>query len=399
MFESLDQVDWHALNDAYGPSLSTPDRIRNLASPSQAKREKALTELSGTIYHQGTIYAASVAAVPFLLEIVGSPEVADRTPTLEILQALSTGTSFHEVHASLIFYREKSKEPEWQEQVREEKAWVAAIHERLSAAVPVITEVLAHGREPERVAAASLLATLADNAGAVEALMAAATDPNPSLSAAAITALGAQENAPEELLERIFERASNELVRTVAALNILFHRERNAPPAAVEHLLRHLRAPEPELRKAYEALPDVGAFLGDVGKALAAGPPAAAQEAFPLLYQQVKASPYSLNSSENFGLLILAVMLAPPPNRTWVPSAMTLPQRQAIRLVADRAWRIERGIPTTSCNLVDLFESVGLPGKREALFALLAGTPEGAQTEREQRKWSASRKRPWWKWF
>jgi hypothetical protein len=42
MLGSLDQVDWHTLNDAYGPSLSTPGRIRDLASPRKAKRDEAL---------------------------------------------------------------------------------------------------------------------------------------------------------------------------------------------------------------------------------------------------------------------------------------------------------------------------------------------------------------------
>ena len=88
MLETLGQTDWNALDDAYGPSVGTPERIRALAAPRKASRDKALEELYGTIYHQGTIYPASVAAVPFLLEIVASPDVSDRTPTLQILQAL-----------------------------------------------------------------------------------------------------------------------------------------------------------------------------------------------------------------------------------------------------------------------------------------------------------------------
>src|SRR5215471_3219112 len=113
MFETLDQIDWSALQDAYGPATGAPRRIRALASASKRKREKALDHLFFTIYHQGTIYSSSVAAVPFLLEIVGSSEVADRSAALELLQALSTGTSYHEVHAPPFFNREKSKTPEW----------------------------------------------------------------------------------------------------------------------------------------------------------------------------------------------------------------------------------------------------------------------------------------------
>ena len=399
MLETLDQTDWSKLDDAYGPSVKTPGRIRNLASADKAKRDKALDDLSYTIYHQGSIYAASVAAVPFLLEIVASPEVTDRTPTLQILQALSTGHSYHEVHARVIFLREEAKKPGWQAKVREEKGWVAAIHNQLSAAVPLIARVLESGNLSERVAAVSLLATLQDNPAAVSALASATSDPSAELSAAAISAIGARRGTQVELLEQCFARAANELVRTVAAIQILYHRAHDAPPAAVDYLLNHLRAPQPDVRKAYEALPDVGAFLGDVGKALACGPRAGAETAFPLLYDQVQRSPYWLNDSETFGVLLVAVMMNPPPNWDWTKATLTQQQRLAIRMVTDRAWRIENGCPTTYGNLVDLLEKVGLPGKRQEIFTMLAGTPEGTQTPAEEAKWSTRPKRPWWRFW
>jgi hypothetical protein len=400
MLERLEETDWAALDDAYGPAVKAPARIRALASSDKAKRDKALDELCYTIYHQGTIYAASVEAVPFLLEIVASSEVADRTPALQILQLISIGTSYHEVHASLFLNRERSKTAEWQEHVREEKSWVARIHEALKAAVPVVTVVLQRGSVEERLAAVSLLATLQDNPAVVDALRATALDANPNLGAAAISALGGQNDAPVQLIEECFERSTSELVRTVAAMHMLSHRGPDASGRAVEYLLNHLRTPQVEVRKVYEALPNVGLFLGDLGKALACAPRAAAESAFSFLYEQVKRSPCPLNDSETFGVLMLAVMLNPPPNRDWSKVMLTKEQRMAIRLVADRAWRIEGGRTTTYVNLVHLLESVGLPGKRDEIFALLAGTPEGAQNPEEEAKWlPQSKGRPWWKLF
>jgi hypothetical protein len=398
MLETLDQLDWSSLEDAYGPATAVPGRIRALASSSRRKRQKALDDLSYTIYHQGTIYSSSVAAVSFLLEIVSSSDVADRAPALELLKALSTGTSYHEVHASSFFNREKSKTPEWQEKVQEEKSWVEAIHKKLSAVVPLIVGVLRQGKAPERLAAVSLLATLQDNPEAVNALLAAALDPDPTLSAAAISAAGARDEPRVEVFDACFARAGNELVRTVAALQILYHRERNSPASVVEYLLNHLKMPQPEIRKAYQALPDVGAFLGDLGKALACAPTDAAEQAFPLLYEEVKRSPYPLNFSETFGVLILATVLNPPPDRDWSKIVLTQKQRLAIRLVADRAWQIESGRRTVNLNIEELLQSVGLPGERDAVFALLAGTPE-AQTEAERVAWHAKPKRPWWRFF
>ena len=40
MFETIDQDNGQALNDACGPSVGTAGRIRDLASPSQGTREQ-----------------------------------------------------------------------------------------------------------------------------------------------------------------------------------------------------------------------------------------------------------------------------------------------------------------------------------------------------------------------
>jgi hypothetical protein len=240
---------------------------------------------------------------------------------------------------------------------------------------------------------------LPDNPDAASALLAAALDPDPALSAAAISAVGSRDDPRVEIFDECFARATNELVRTVAALQILYHRERSSPPAVIDYLLNHLKTPQPEIRKAYEALPGVGAFLGDLGKALACAPKGAAENAFPLLYEEVKRSPYGLNPSENFGLLMLATVLNPPPDHDWSKIVLTQEQRLAIRMVADRAWRIEHGTRTLNLNIVELLQSVGLPGERDAAFALLAGTPE-AQTEREKEEWAPKpKRRSWWKLF
>jgi hypothetical protein len=367
-----------------------------LASGSKVQRDRALADLTSTIYHQGTIYSASVAAVPFILEIVASSEAADRTPALQLLQALSTGTSYHEVHASL--FPDRAAIPEWKERIREEKSWVTAIHERLIEGLAVVIQVLRAGRVEERLAAVSLLATLRENAEAIDAIHIAASESEPSLCAAALSALGLCDDPPLELFERQFEQASSELVRTAAAVQILYHLGKDAALPVVNYLLEHLRKPQVETRKAYQALPDVGPFLGDLGKAFACGSRTAAEEAFPLLFEEVKRSKFSLDYDETFGLLILAISLNPPPELDWSKITITPRQRMTIRLVADRAWRIWRGVPTTSVNIVELLEQVGLPGKRDEVFALLAGTPEGVQTPREASKWSGRRSRwSWWK--
>lgn len=67
-FAGLDfeAVDWAGLSHAYGSAQDVPALIRSLVSPDSGVRSAALEELFGSIFHQGTVYAASAPAVPFL---------------------------------------------------------------------------------------------------------------------------------------------------------------------------------------------------------------------------------------------------------------------------------------------------------------------------------------------
>jgi hypothetical protein len=67
-FAGLDfgAAEWAGLTHAYGSAQDVPVLIRSLVSPDADVRSAALDELFGSIFHQGTVYAASAPAVPFL---------------------------------------------------------------------------------------------------------------------------------------------------------------------------------------------------------------------------------------------------------------------------------------------------------------------------------------------
>ncbi|MFB6808854.1 hypothetical protein [Streptomyces sp. NPDC056387] len=62
----LDRVQWHTLTHAYGSAEDVPELIAALYEDDEETAGEALYELYGTIHHQGTVYAASAPAVPFL---------------------------------------------------------------------------------------------------------------------------------------------------------------------------------------------------------------------------------------------------------------------------------------------------------------------------------------------
>ncbi|MER5931366.1 hypothetical protein [Streptomyces sp. NPDC002054] len=72
----LDDHPWHATSHAYGPADDLPDLLRALASGDPDTVEAAVSELYGNVIHQGTVYAASVEAVPWLARLAAAGHAA-----------------------------------------------------------------------------------------------------------------------------------------------------------------------------------------------------------------------------------------------------------------------------------------------------------------------------------
>ena len=75
-------VDWSLVSTAYGSAVDVPSLLDRLKSPNSSDRREAIDELWGCLCHQGTVYSASAAAVPFLLE---AAQTAPLTPTQRFL--------------------------------------------------------------------------------------------------------------------------------------------------------------------------------------------------------------------------------------------------------------------------------------------------------------------------
>ncbi|MGW3244435.1 HEAT repeat domain-containing protein [Streptomyces sp. NPDC001070] len=87
----LDSVAWSELTHAYGPADDVPGQLRALRSPERDERAKALHELYGNVFHQGSRYEASAYAVPFLVGMAVDPATPDRAAILELVGALAIG--------------------------------------------------------------------------------------------------------------------------------------------------------------------------------------------------------------------------------------------------------------------------------------------------------------------
>ncbi len=92
-----DDIDWTGLEEAFGPREGLPDLIKELASPDEKTRSAAYEEAyTASLYHQGTLYPQTVAAVPFILKIAQSRNrniAKDALVMLRVLAEASLGES------------------------------------------------------------------------------------------------------------------------------------------------------------------------------------------------------------------------------------------------------------------------------------------------------------------
>ncbi|WP_286251199.1 hypothetical protein [Streptomyces graminofaciens] len=72
VLDGLDDRPWAALQHAYGSAEDVPDGLRAVAGDDTEAAKEALYEFYGNIWHQGTVYAATVEAVPFLARLAAA---------------------------------------------------------------------------------------------------------------------------------------------------------------------------------------------------------------------------------------------------------------------------------------------------------------------------------------
>ncbi|MFF7209788.1 hypothetical protein ACFZAU_04515 [Streptomyces sp. NPDC008238] len=69
VFAGLDRIAWPELHHAFGPAEDVPGLLRALTSADQETADEAAEELWDSLVHQGTVYRATVPAVPFLVRL------------------------------------------------------------------------------------------------------------------------------------------------------------------------------------------------------------------------------------------------------------------------------------------------------------------------------------------
>ncbi len=95
LLDAVAAVRWSDLYHAYGPAADVPMQLRAVIVGDEGTREEAWWNLFGTIHHQGTIYEATVPAVPILVGLAGWAEYPDRALALMMLREIAAADGVH----------------------------------------------------------------------------------------------------------------------------------------------------------------------------------------------------------------------------------------------------------------------------------------------------------------
>lgn len=315
MLDGLDAVAWDELSHAYGSAHDTPGLLRQVGSPDGDVASEALADLHGSIFHQGSVYPATLMAVPFLAELATSAthQRADLTWMLGMLadDRHAHDDDFVQVRAAVTAQLDRltalidDDDP----QVREAAAYAAAragvpaeplwrrwtveddpaaraslalaLGERdAGAAEPVLRDAALHGDPAVRAAAAlSLLRAGLDwPLGIIPALVAAIDDDAAVAYAWARGGEWSEEVVvapPVPVAVSVVEqmlRSSNPETRSAGlwAVRVRCDAQRSAPAVFVPLVAPLLDDPEPEVRSdVVSVLRQAGTAAGQCADALA----------------------------------------------------------------------------------------------------------------------------------
>lgn len=163
MLAGLDQVPWKRLSHACGRATDLPAILRALAAPEESVRQEALFELETRIHHQGSIYEATAAVVPFLYEMAQDSSMPDRIHVLYLLAGISEEWTpemrDHQADPASTPLRLRAVV----ERGVQERPHRQAAHQAVEDGFPVLKDLLQDPDITVRIGAAFVLETLMDH--------------------------------------------------------------------------------------------------------------------------------------------------------------------------------------------------------------------------------------------
>ena len=359
--DAVHPIDWATLTHAKGPATDIPEILKRIAFPAEAVRREAIQELMGRLAANRLVWEATPAAVPLLVELLGTPRVGDKDWILMVLGHFAhslTRTPLPEV-----LTRHLPGEPL---PVGPDEGWLTATRLAVDSGSVAYLPFLDHDNPMHRAAAAYALSCCGrDPAPIAQALRnRLKSEPTDLVRAALLFALhqvGDMMDGP--LYREYLPGQLGPLAGWAAAAGLLLHWEKQAEPEAIEVLLRAISTPGP-LRSMYRMFPwGSGELHADTGQILSRATPKAAESIVPRLIHV-----FGTAGPEESLTLAFAILELTFPKGALATANRPLSELQRTVLSTfAHSHRLGSESP-----LKQVLESRGLPSSRAELLALSA---------------------------
>jgi HEAT repeat protein len=378
--EGLDGVPWGALQHAYGEARDVPDLLRALATEPEDRAE-TWRALRSNLIHQGTVYEATSRAVPFLIRLAESPDVAARDEILQYVVELAGG------HGSMPEELAPAGDALARAEADRSVADVRAVQQAVADGAPAYLRLATDVDSDVRAQAAHALGRCRSRAAEVlpqlRALVAGESDAR--VAASLVCALAIVGGADEAARLRLEDDSS--VVRFAGAFALLRVAGPAAPNRCVTTVVAALDGKDDDL-STFEDVPyssgtlaaDACLALCGLGSALSGDALRRVCEALPTIDDEGAAC--------SLGVALLTHVFEPPAAGLWATLASRPAPRRLEELDAPRL-QVLRGVAEARAGWMPYemrftLTALGLPGDRGALRAFLGLAPdhEGNPLER-----------------
>ncbi len=330
--------DWNKLEDAYGKAINAPIHLEKLASEDKKVRQEGLDELSYTVYHQGSIYTSSVAAMSVLHEILQLEKPEEKQETFEMLSLLISGSSWHNSHKDLSIVSEEAKTEKWQNSIKEEFSWVEAIQKSADENVELYLSFLQNDLKENRLWTSHLLAYLQNSRDKIFPQIIAAIENEIDDEVKAnlyITAecLTKKENA--DFFAKAVNYETDLLCKMLGLRTHLLLSHENPPKKEAEQLLNLLFQTNEKLISAYHKLPSASDFFETFTAPLIISKKVDFEQ---ILKWYLKQAREKKMFSGDFAIGLFNAALGGVPEQTIDITKLTSLQKEAVILVAKQAF-------------------------------------------------------------
>jgi hypothetical protein len=168
----VDAVNWVSLTRDPRASTGVPAALHALWSGDEFLRRSAYNYLAGTLVQQGSRFPTSIAAIPFLVDVIADPAAGDRFGACQLLRLIAIGDE--------TFWLIERPAPSALRAAPAPEQWDMAAYDAVRARIPAFLAAL-HDRDPAvRMHTAHLLAWFPEERHAVVPALTRVIESEPS---------------------------------------------------------------------------------------------------------------------------------------------------------------------------------------------------------------------------